>query len=267
MHPLIFIHFYLIILTFLTLVSKASEEQSKQKSLVKEALNFRCFWIQETFTYYWPCSVLVERCLSATASHSVCLSLTLYLCCLGLIEVKMQNPKTKNTSIVIPKVRYHPSIQIQTPAAQVKTTKPRSSDSKQTRPAAGQGGDNDAQVDSAPAARPGPHGQKQSRQKPANRTNQKPNQRTTTDLDLPKQDPPRPEQIPLGLELQLDKSVVEQVEVLTRGQRINQDWFSWRKNRITASVVHRISHCHFVTGKSKTPPRSYLADITGKPHP
>uniref|UniRef100_A0A3B5A834 YqaJ viral recombinase domain-containing protein n=1 Tax=Stegastes partitus TaxID=144197 RepID=A0A3B5A834_9TELE len=58
--------------------------------------------------------------------------------------------------------------------------------------------------------------------------------------------------------------VVEQVEVLTRGQRINPDWFAWRKYRITASVAHRIAHCRFVNGGSKTPPPSYLAAITGE---
>lgn len=62
----------------------------------------------------------------------------------------------------------------------------------------------------------------------------------------------------------MDRSLVEEVEVLTRGQSTNQDWFMWRKNRITASVAHRIAHCRFVNGKSKTPPTSYLAAVTGE---
>uniref|UniRef100_A0A8D0CWJ7 YqaJ viral recombinase domain-containing protein n=1 Tax=Sander lucioperca TaxID=283035 RepID=A0A8D0CWJ7_SANLU len=73
-----------------------------------------------------------------------------------------------------------------------------------------------------------------------------------------------PEQVPLGLGLQVDRQVVEQVEVLTRGQSSNQDWFTWRKNRITASVAHRIAHCRFVNGKSKAPPASYVAAVTGE---
>ncbi|XP_013884212.1 uncharacterized protein LOC106532638 [Austrofundulus limnaeus] len=75
--------------------------------------------------------------------------------------------------------------------------------------------------------------------------------------------PPRPEQVPLVVSAHLDRCLVEQVEVLTRGQRTNPDWFTWRKNRITASVAHRIAHCRFVNGKSKTPPPSYLAAVTG----
>uniref|UniRef100_A0A3P8TT64 YqaJ viral recombinase domain-containing protein n=1 Tax=Amphiprion percula TaxID=161767 RepID=A0A3P8TT64_AMPPE len=75
---------------------------------------------------------------------------------------------------------------------------------------------------------------------------------------------PSPEQFPVGVGEHLDRRVVEQVEVLTRGQRTNPDWFSWRKNRITASVAHRIANCRFVNGKSKTPPASYLAAITGE---
>lgn len=71
----------------------------------------------------------------------------------------------------------------------------------------------------------------------------------------------------MGLGAQLDRSTVEEVEVLTRGQRTNPKWFTWRKNRITASVAHSIAHCRFVNGKSKTPPTSYLAAVTGKAMP
>lgn len=79
--------------------------------------------------------------------------------------------------------------------------------------------------------------------------------------------PPRPEEVPLVVSAHLDRCLVEQVEVLTRGQRINPDWFMWRKNRITASVAHQIAHCSFVNGKSKAPPTSYLTAVTGRPRP
>ncbi|KAK6295857.1 hypothetical protein J4Q44_G00335700 [Coregonus suidteri] len=75
--------------------------------------------------------------------------------------------------------------------------------------------------------------------------------------------PPRPEALPLGLGQKMEGGVVEAVELQTRGQRENPSWFSWRKNRITASVAHRLAHSRFVTGQSQTPPASYLAAITG----
>ncbi|KAF3693449.1 hypothetical protein EXN66_Car009125 [Channa argus] len=180
--------------------------------------------------------------------------------------------------ILVPKVRYHPSIQTQTPGAQAKNS---SSQNQRTRPgpvnspkSGRHGGDNTTQVDSVPAVRPGSHGvqkQKQSSQKPANNTDQKLDQRAATDPGPPHKPsqlslkgPLQPEQVPMGLGVHLERSVVEEVEVLTRGQSTNKQWFSWRKNRITASVAHRIAHCRFVNGKSKTPPPSYLSAITGE---
>ncbi|XP_059931851.1 uncharacterized protein LOC132474935 isoform X2 [Gadus macrocephalus] len=74
---------------------------------------------------------------------------------------------------------------------------------------------------------------------------------------------PSPEKVVLeGGEL--TPGVVEEVEVLTRGQRDNPAWFEWRKHRITASNVHRIAHSRFVNGTSSTPPGSYVANITGQ---
>ncbi|XP_070987706.1 uncharacterized protein [Oncorhynchus clarkii lewisi] len=73
--------------------------------------------------------------------------------------------------------------------------------------------------------------------------------------------PLRPKALPLGL---WQKVEVEAVELQTRGQRENPSWFSWRQNRITASVAHRLAHSRFVTGQSTTPPASYLAAITGR---
>ncbi|XP_045069633.1 uncharacterized protein LOC123483513 isoform X1 [Coregonus clupeaformis] len=75
--------------------------------------------------------------------------------------------------------------------------------------------------------------------------------------------PPRPKALPLGLGQKVEDGVVEAVELQTRGQRENPSWFSWRQNRITASVAHRLAHSRFVTGQSTTPPASYLAAITG----
>ncbi|CAB1348895.1 unnamed protein product [Coregonus sp. 'balchen'] len=57
--------------------------------------------------------------------------------------------------------------------------------------------------------------------------------------------PPRPEALPLGLGQKMEGGVVEAVELQTRGQRENPSWFSWRKNRITASVAHRLAHSRF----------------------
>lgn len=168
----------------------------------------------------------------------------------------MQNQQTnKNQKPVLPQVRYHPTIQTGAPAKtgtrQTHKTKP----GAQTGIKAvqqNQDADQTAQVDPVPAVR---RNQKQTK---------KADQRAAADPDPRPADPPRPEQVPVGLGVRLDRCVVEQVEVLTRGQSTNQDWFTWRKNRITASVAHRIAHCRFVQGKSKTPPPSYLAAITGE---
>nr|XP_046244185.1 uncharacterized protein LOC124058716 isoform X2 [Scatophagus argus] len=187
-------------------------------------------------------------------------------------DMKMQNQNTKRLTStaaapdqaqknVIPKVRYHPTIQTPTrgDGARAKT---RTSQNQKTRPPVHHvhnGTDNKAQVNPVPAVRRRPNG------------GQKQKQRAATDPD-PKQKPdelsdtatPRPEQVSLDLEVPLDRSVVKEVEVQTRGQRTNQNWFDWRKNRITASVAHYIANCRFVNGKSKTPPISYVAAVTGQ---
>ncbi|XP_066565160.1 uncharacterized protein LOC136753175 [Amia ocellicauda] len=61
----------------------------------------------------------------------------------------------------------------------------------------------------------------------------------------------------------MDQSKVKAIEQETRGQRENPLWFQHRQNRITASVAHRVAHCHFVNGSSQEPPRSYLQQVTG----
>ncbi|XP_072110562.1 uncharacterized protein [Mobula birostris] len=62
----------------------------------------------------------------------------------------------------------------------------------------------------------------------------------------------------------IDRQRVAEIERETRGQRENTDWFKWRRNRITASVAHKISHCKFVNGKSSEVPQSYLKPILGQ---
>ncbi|XP_027136334.1 uncharacterized protein LOC109139425 [Larimichthys crocea] len=174
----------------------------------------------------------------------------------------------RNQKPVIPKVRYHPSIQTQTPG-----DKARMSQSPETRHAARHtpktGTDNEVvqnrAADRTPQVSPGPAVRPRQR---AQKPDQNPVQGAVTGPQAPGQlanrTPPSPELVPLVLGARLDRSVVEEVEVLTRGQSNNEDWFRWRKNRITASVAHRIAHCRFVNGKSKTPPTSYLTAITGE---
>uniref|UniRef100_A0A665UJ07 YqaJ viral recombinase domain-containing protein n=2 Tax=Echeneis naucrates TaxID=173247 RepID=A0A665UJ07_ECHNA len=192
-------------------------------------------------------------------------------------EATLMGPKEK---IILPQVRYHPTIQTQTSGdgAWLKTATTRTSKIQKTAPAAvqpsktgRQQGANTAQIESFPAVRlVGGHNQKQRMQTPTKKQNQKPVQTTVTGPDPPQKlndlsnnAPPTPEELPLGLRVSYDRYLVHQVEVLTRGQRTNENWFSWRKNRITASAAHLIAHCRFVNGKSKTPPASYLAAVTG----
>ncbi|XP_022077717.1 uncharacterized protein LOC110971639 [Acanthochromis polyacanthus] len=202
----------------------------------------------------------------------------------------MQNQKTGQNStrsssaqkLVLPQVRYHPSIQMASGGARAKTTNStRTSQTQRTR--SGAAGPPQTRTNTQvvqknqDAVEPCPGGRR--KQKPA--TDPEPPRKPATDPEPPRKpaadpEPPRkpahtsdrtapsPEQFPVGVEEHLDRHVVEQVEVLTRGQRTNPDWFSWRKNRITASVAHRIANCQFVNGKSKTPPASYLAAITGE---
>lgn len=83
----------------------------------------------------------------------------------------------------------------------------------------------------------------------------------------PRRKPPRREPPPAVLGTQLDEGLVKEVEVLTRGQRTNEDWFAWRRNRITASLAPAIARCRFSNGKSGALPSTYLAAIKGRPRP
>ncbi|XP_078103380.1 uncharacterized protein LOC144515999 [Sander vitreus] len=170
---------------------------------------------------------------------------------------------------VIPKVRYHPSIQ--TPPIPGPRETQRPGPAALNPPQTGPGpaamrppktGPGRAAV-RPPQTGPGPAAVRPPQTGPGPAQVNPP--RPDGDADVaPDRASLSPEQVPLGLGLQVDPLVVEQVEVLTRGQSTNQDWFTWRKNRITASVAHRIAHCRFVNGKSKAPPPSYLAAVTGE---
>lgn len=150
-------------------------------------------------------------------------------------------------------VRYHPSIQ--TPAGPSANTtarrKQRSGAGTVPSPETHQYRD-----DPVGAGPPRPD------QEPANEPSQEAEPEMTSDTSVP-----RPDQVSFDLDVLVNKHVLEKVEVLTRGQRENPVWFSWRKNRITASVAHDIAHCRYIRGKTQRPPVSYLARIMGKPHP
>lgn len=186
---------------------------------------------------------------------------------------RSQTETGRNQKTIIPKVRYHPSIQIHIPGdgPQVQPhVSPPAKPGPQTgtnRKTVQQNQDTD-KVILGSAVRPRPVGGKKQKQTTPKvpRAARDPHPAPTSSLDSDKT-PNGPEQIPLGSEDQLDRRTVNEVEVLTRGQRTNPKWFTWRKNRITASVAHSIAHCKFVNGKSKTPPTSYLAAVTGKPRP
>lgn len=171
-----------------------------------------------------------------------------------------RNQRNQNQSRIIPEVRYHPTIQIQSPAGSTQA-KSRTSEAQKVRAASThknktQENQKTPQVGPPPAVRPDPV------KKPDQDLVQKPDHLLRSD-QFSDGASLHPHQVLLDSEVPLDQAVVEQVEVLTRGQSSNPDWFTWRKNRITASVAHRIAHSRYANGKSKTPPTSYLAAVTG----
>ncbi|KAE8603456.1 hypothetical protein XENTR_v10014342 [Xenopus tropicalis] len=56
---------------------------------------------------------------------------------------------------------------------------------------------------------------------------------------------------------------INRIEKETRGQRSNLNWHNWRKNRITASIAHQISHSRFANHKTEEIPKSYLKAVLG----
>lgn len=176
-----------------------------------------------------------------------------------------QSKLGQNKKTVIPTVRYHPTIQIHAagdgPAVQA-SSRPTSKLSPQTgnKKVVQQNHDTDNINPGSP--QPCPTGRKKLNQADPK---QGPGAVRAPDPPAPlgphsSQAASRPEVMRAGPEVHMD---IDKVEALTRGQRNNPKWFAWRKNRITASVAHSIAHSRFANGKSKTPPNSYLAAVTG----
>lgn len=172
---------------------------------------------------------------------------------------------------VIPQVKYHPSIQTQTPRGELAQAKSTS------RPAAGrptqtgtkskmvQQKQDAGKVNPRPTARPVPDrrtNQNHKSPKGVPRSSTYPDQLQTDEVS--EREPSCMKLVPVDPETQLDKNTLEEVEILTRGQRTNKKWFAWRKNRITASVAPAIAGSRFVNGKSGTPSASQLATVTGR---
>lgn len=174
----------------------------------------------------------------------------------------------QNQKIIIPTVRYHPTIQIHAagdgPAVQA-NRRPTSNLSPKTgnKKVVQQNQDTDI-IPGSPQPRPAVR-------KKLNQVNPKLAPTAVRAPDLPTPLSPHSRQAASGAKVMTPGPEVhfdiDKVEALTRGQRINPEWFAWRKNRITASVVHNIAHSRFANGKSKTPPTSYLAAVTGKQNP
>lgn len=184
-------------------------------------------------------------------------------------QQQSQNKMGRNKNAIIPKVQYHPTIQIHAagdgPAVQA-------SSSPTAKPSPQAGNRKVVQqnqvTDKIIPGPPGPRlagGKKQKRADPkvAPRAVRAPDPSTPPGPDSG-QKASGPGVVPADPEVQMDRVTIDKVEVLTRGQRTNPKWFTWRKNRITASVAHRIAHSRFANGKSETPPTSYLAAVTGE---
>uniref|UniRef100_A0A8C6NK73 Uncharacterized LOC107379919 n=1 Tax=Nothobranchius furzeri TaxID=105023 RepID=A0A8C6NK73_NOTFU len=179
----------------------------------------------------------------------------------------MQNQNSTKTpptqKLVLPQVLYHPSIQEAGGGASAKTNvQNRRKQNLKSRPGTSsqpQTGTNHEMVQKNQNMTKGGSSLKHLKHHAVEgpESNKDPN--PTRDGALP-----RPDQVPLDVTVHLDRCLLEKVEVQTRGQRTNPDWFAWRKNRITASVAHSIAHSHFANGKSEAPPHSYLAAVTGE---
>ncbi|XP_032886882.1 uncharacterized protein LOC116979477 [Amblyraja radiata] len=62
----------------------------------------------------------------------------------------------------------------------------------------------------------------------------------------------------------ISKQEAADIEMETYGQQENPKWSKWRRNRITDTIAHKVSHCQFVNGKSNEVPQSHLESIVGQ---
>lgn len=169
---------------------------------------------------------------------------------------------------IIPKVRYHPTIQTQTAGGRAQAKTRAGCATKHCPQIGANSGAAQENQDAGRLSQGSPVGSRPEETKKKKQNSPKPVPRAEQGhLPTPERAPGGPEQSPQGLGIQLDGKSVGEVEVLTRGQQANPEWFTWRKNRITASVAHSIAHCRFSNGQSKTPPKSCLAAVTGSPRP
>ncbi|XP_034021212.1 uncharacterized protein LOC117505777 isoform X2 [Thalassophryne amazonica] len=174
-------------------------------------------------------------------------------------------------------VRYHPSITAPTPGhavpATTTTTQTQKTRKSKVHPPPGSNNAAKAQQDS-PSSRSShtpqmDQGQRRRPQKSPVPPTPKGVEKISEDTVSPQKPQPttsragpRPKDVDFGVKLTRDE--VEEVEKQTRGQRKNNNWFAWRKNRITASMAHQVSSCRFVNHKSDTPAPSLLDMITGQ---
>lgn len=173
-----------------------------------------------------------------------------------------------NQKTIIPTVRYHPTIQIHAagdgPAVQANSRSTKVSPKTGNKKVVVQNQDTDNIIPGSPQPRP------------AGRKKQNQADPLLAPGAVGAPDPPAPLSPHLGPAVSGPKEMtaghqvhidIDEVEALTRGQRNNPEWFAWRKNRITASVAHKIAHSRFANGKSRTPPTSYLSAVTGQQNP
>ncbi|KAK1162403.1 hypothetical protein AOXY_G17252 [Acipenser oxyrinchus oxyrinchus] len=84
--------------------------------------------------------------------------------------------------------------------------------------------------------------------------------RTSTGQTSPQTSRARSPPVPQGAMGKIDQKLAA-IEVQTRGQRENPEWFEQRRTRITASAAHKIANCRFVNGRSQEVPQSYLRSV------
>lgn len=171
--------------------------------------------------------------------------------------MKKQTSAGVTGTVVVPQVRYHPSIKTRTGDGLAGEAGSRCAP-PQTEP-------EQKKVRQKPAAGPGPPGRRAPR--PLKLVEGAVAAPGRAPSPAPQRRPPRLDPLPVVLGEQLDEDLVREVELRTRGQRTNEEWFAWRRKRITASLAPSIARCRFANGRSGTLPASYLAAIKGRPRP